>query len=141
MRKFISESEDATRKFGEKLAAKLNVFDVAALYGELGSGKTQLIKGICSSLGVKDVVNSPTFVIVNEYTSSSGKKIFHFDLYRMKSTDEVLDMGFEDYLNKGLVLIEWPELVENLLPDNTRKIFLSHYGDEANKRLIETTEE
>jgi tRNA threonylcarbamoyladenosine biosynthesis protein TsaE len=139
--KFISESEDATRKLGEKLAAKLNEFDIAALYGELGSGKTQLIKGICSSLGVKDVVNSPTFVIVNEYSSAAGEKIFHFDLYRMKSTDEVLDMGFEDYLNKGLVLIEWPELVEKLLPKNAKRIFLSYYGDDANKRLIETTEE
>jgi tRNA threonylcarbamoyladenosine biosynthesis protein TsaE len=138
---FISESEDATRKLGQKLALKLGDFDVAAFYGELGSGKTQLIKGICSSLGVKEVVNSPTFVIVNEYTSGTGNKIFHFDLYRMKSAGEVIDMGFEDYLNKGLILIEWPELIENLLPKSSKKVFLSHHNDDSNKRVIETAED
>ena len=139
--KLISESESSTRKIGGEFVQKLNENDIAAFYGELGSGKTQFIKGICSALGVKEVVNSPTFIIVNEYLYDSGKKIFHFDLYRMKSTGEVLDIGFEDYLNKGIILIEWPELVENILPSNAKKIFLSYNGNDSNSRLIELPEE
>jgi tRNA threonylcarbamoyladenosine biosynthesis protein TsaE len=140
VKKIISQSEDATRNTGGEFSAGLGENDVVAFYGELGSGKTQFIKGICSSLGVKDVVNSPTFIIVNEYSYGAGKKIYHFDLYRMKSTDEVLEIGFEDYLNKGLILIEWPGLVENILPENSKKVFLSHYGSESNSRLIEIPE-
>jgi tRNA threonylcarbamoyladenosine biosynthesis protein TsaE len=139
--KLISESESSTRKIGGEFALKLGENDIAAFYGELGSGKTQFIKGICSALGVKEVVNSPTFIIVNEYSYDTGKKIFHFDLYRMKTTGEVLDIGFEDYLNKGLVLIEWPELVENVLPVDAKKIFLSYNGNDSNSRLIELPRE
>ena len=139
--KLISESESSTRKLGGEFALKLGENDIAAFYGELGSGKTQFIKGICSALGVKEVVNSPTFIIVNEYTYDTEKKIYHFDLYRMKTTGEVLDIGFEDYLYKGLILIEWPELVENILPSNAKKILLSYNGNESNSRLIELPEE
>jgi tRNA threonylcarbamoyladenosine biosynthesis protein TsaE len=139
--KLISGGESSTRKIGGEFALMLGENDIAAFYGELGSGKTQFIKGICSALGVKEVVNSPTFIIVNEYLYDTGKKIYHFDLYRMRTTKEVLDIGFEDYLNKGLVLIEWPELVENILPLNAKKIFLSYNGNESNSRLIELPEE
>lgn len=141
MKKIISESEDETRKLGSEFAKKLGETDIAAFYGELGSGKTQFIKGICTELGVKDVVNSPTFVIVNEYVYDNGKKIFHFDLYRMKNTEEVIELGFEDYFDKGLILIEWPELIEKLLPSGIHKIHLFHHGDEANSRLIELPED
>jgi tRNA threonylcarbamoyladenosine biosynthesis protein TsaE len=141
VKKIISTSEEMTRKLGSEYAAGLKENDIAVFYGELGTGKTQFIKGICSSLGVKEIVNSPTFVIVNEYNSSKGMKIFHFDFYRMKSTNEIIDIGFTDYLNKGLMLIEWPLLVENILPAGTKKIFLSHYGDEPNSRLIEFEEQ
>ena len=141
MKKIISQSEDATRKISGEYALNLSENDVVAFYGELGSGKTQFIKGICSSLGVKEIVNSPTFIIVNEYLYGKWKKIYHFDLYRMKSTKEVINIGFEDYLNKGLILIEWPELVENILPGNVKKVLLSHYGNEPNSRLIEFEEE
>jgi tRNA threonylcarbamoyladenosine biosynthesis protein TsaE len=140
VKKIISQSEDDTRRTGGEFSAGLDENSIAAFYGELGSGKTQFIKGICSSLGVKEVVNSPTFVIVNEYLYGAGKKIFHFDLYRMKSTDEVLEMGFEDYLNKGIILIEWPELVENILPEYTKKVYISHYSNESGSRLIEIAE-
>ena len=139
--KLISESESSTRKIGGEFALKLGENDIAAFYGELGSGKTQFIKGICSALGVKEIVNSPTFIIVNEYTYNTEKKIYHFDLYRMKTTGEVLDIGFEDYLCKGLILIEWPGLIENILPLNAKKIFLSYNGNDSNSRLIELPEE
>jgi tRNA threonylcarbamoyladenosine biosynthesis protein TsaE len=141
LKKIISESEDETRKLGSEFAKMLGETDIAAFYGELGSGKTQFIKGICSELGVKNVVNSPTFVIVNEYDYANGKKIFHFDLYRMKNTEEVIDLGFEDYFDKGLILIEWPELIENLLPGSIHKVYLSHYGNDSNSRLIEMAED
>jgi tRNA threonylcarbamoyladenosine biosynthesis protein TsaE len=140
VKKIISTSDEMTRKLGSEYAPLLKENDIAAFYGELGSGKTQFIKGICSSLGVKQIVNSPTFIIVNEYLSSKGIKIFHFDFYRMRSTEEIMDIGFEDYLNKGLILIEWPLLIENILPESTKKVYLSHYGDEPNTRLIEFAE-
>ena len=140
MKKIISQSEDSTRNIGGEYALSLNENDVVAFYGELGSGKTQFIKGVCFSLGVKEIVNSPTFIIVNEYSYGAGKKIYHFDLYRMKSTEEVINMGFEDYLNKGLILIEWSELVEKILPEGSKKVYLSHCGSKSNSRLIEIKE-
>ena len=98
---------------------------VFAFYGKMGAGKTTFIKAICQELGVTDVVTSPTFAIVNEYTPFSSpltphfSKIFHFDFYRIKKLEEVYDMGYEDYLYSGeLCFIEWPELIEQLLPDD-----------------------
>jgi tRNA threonylcarbamoyladenosine biosynthesis protein TsaE len=96
-----------------------------------------LIKGICSALGVKDVVNSPTFIIVNEYVSADKTNIYHFDLYRLKSSDEVTEMGFDDYINyRGIILIEWPELIESFLPFGTQKIVISHIENSENSRNI-----
>ncbi|MFN4082536.1 MAG: tRNA (adenosine(37)-N6)-threonylcarbamoyltransferase complex ATPase subunit type 1 TsaE [Bacteroidia bacterium] len=86
-------------------------------YGQMGSGKTTLIKEICNCLNVTDNVNSPTFSLVNEYKTQAGEKIFHFDFYRIKSIDEVYDIGYEDYFySNSLCLIEWPELVEPVIP-------------------------
>lgn len=125
--KLISLSPEETIKFGKQLAEKLVSGTIVALYGELGSGKTQIVKGICEALGVKQIINSPTFIIVNDYTSVNFDKIYHFDFYRLKSLDEALDIGFKDYLNTdGLILIEWPEIIESILPENTIKIYLSH---------------
>ena len=97
---------------------------VFAFYGEMGVGKTTFIRAICEALGVRETVTSPTFAIVNEYLiedlSSSLKKVFHFDFYRIRRLSEAYDMGFEDYLDSGHVcFIEWPELVEELLPEDT----------------------
>jgi tRNA threonylcarbamoyladenosine biosynthesis protein TsaE len=140
VKKIISTSEEMTRKLGSEYAIELKENDIALFYGELGSGKTQFIKGICSFLGVKEPVNSPTFIFVNEYKSKKGMKIFHFDFYRMKSTEEIINIGFKDYLNKGLILIEWPLLVENILPEDTKKVYLSHCGGKPDTRLIEFAE-
>lgn len=137
MRELISNSAEETLTFGKEIGSMLKDRDIVALFGELGSGKTQLIKGICSALGVKDVVNSPTFIIVNEYVSSDNINIYHFDLYRLKSADEVIDLGFDDYLNyRGIILIEWPELIEDLLPYGTKKVFISHIDGLENSRNI-----
>lgn len=130
-----SHSENETRDFGKELAKKLNTKDVIALYGDLGSGKTQIVKGICSGLGVKEVVNSPTFIIVNEYSSEKIERIFHFDLYRMGTKEEVEAIGFDEYLQNGLCLIEWPEVIESLLPKNTKRIYLKQTEDENTREI------
>jgi tRNA threonylcarbamoyladenosine biosynthesis protein TsaE len=134
-----THNADETIQFGFDLAKKLKPGDVIALYGDLGSGKTQLVKGICKGLGVTQTVNSPTFIIVNEYTSANPEieNIFHFDLYRLRSEAEVLAMGFTDYLDQqAIVMIEWPEHIEGLLPADTIKLHLAHTVENENSRWI-----
>jgi len=99
---------------------------VFAFRGVMGAGKTTFIKAICETLGVDDVINSPTFAIVNEYRSDSGELIYHFDFYRINKIEEVYDFGYEDYFYSGsLCFIEWPELVEPLLPKDTVNVFIT----------------
>ncbi|MBQ5980790.1 MAG: tRNA (adenosine(37)-N6)-threonylcarbamoyltransferase complex ATPase subunit type 1 TsaE [Prevotella sp.] len=112
---------------------------VFAFYGKMGAGKTTFIKAICEELGVKDVITSPTFAIVNEYTtdspSSISPTIYHFDFYRIKKIEEVYDMGYEDYFYSGsLCFLEWPELIEELLPENAVKVNIEEQED--GNRLI-----
>lgn len=104
---------------------------VFAFYGKMGAGKTTFIKAVCECLGVEDVITSPTFAIVNEYTSEeSGETIYHFDFYRIKKLEEVYDMGYEEYFYSGSpCFIEWPELVENLLPEDAVKVTIEEQED------------
>ena len=107
---------------------------IIAFYGEMGAGKTTLIKEICVLLGCNSHVTSPTFAIINEYLTTKNESIFHFDFYRLNKINEIIDIGFEEYIDgKNYCLIEWPEMVEELLPEGTVKIFIS--GDV--ERLIE----
>ena len=102
---------------------------VFAFYGKMGAGKTTFIKAICEELGVSDVITSPTFAIVNEYTAQDSS-IYHFDFYRIKKLEEVYDMGFEDYFYSGdLCLIEWPELIEEILPADAVKVSIAENSD------------
>ena len=102
---------------------------VFAFYGKMGAGKTTFIKAICEELGVCDVITSPTFAIVNEYTASDGP-VYHFDFYRIKKLEEVYDMGFEDYFYSGaLCFIEWPELIEEVLPEDAVKVQIKEEED------------
>ena len=102
---------------------------VFAFYGKMGAGKTTFIKAICEELGVDDVITSPTFAIVNEYTAQD-EPVYHFDFYRIKKLEEVYDMGFEDYFYSGaLCLIEWPELIEEVLPEDAVKVTISENAD------------
>lgn len=100
--------------------------NILAFYGEMGIGKTTLIKEICKELGVKETTSSPTFSIVNEYTGANGKVIYHFDCYRIENPSDILDIGFDDYLESGdWVFIEWPDKVFDHLPKNTMKVQIS----------------
>lgn len=99
---------------------------VFAFHGKMGAGKTTFIKAICEKLGVDDVINSPTFAIVNEYRSTSGELIYHFDFYRIKSEEEAFDFGYEDYFYSGSIcFIEWPERIESLLPHDTVNVTIT----------------
>lgn len=97
---------------------------VYAFYGAMGAGKTTFIKAVCHELGVEDVVTSPTFAIINEYTSlKTGAPVYHFDFYRVKNMEEACDMGIDEYFNSGcLCFIEWPEVIESLLPADAVKL-------------------
>ena len=109
---------------------------IFAFYGHMGAGKTTFIKAICEELGVKDVITSPTFAIVNEYTDGQGEPVYHFDFYRIKKQEEVYDIGFEDYVESGSVcLMEWPELIEDILPADTVKVSIIEQPDGS--RLVE----
>ncbi|UNY98152.1 tRNA (adenosine(37)-N6)-threonylcarbamoyltransferase complex ATPase subunit type 1 TsaE [Zhouia spongiae] len=110
--------------------------NVLLFYGEMGVGKTTLIKEIVKELGVKDITSSPTFSIVNEYEGNNGK-IYHFDFYRLESEDEAYDIGLEDYLyTDNLCLIEWPEKIKNLLPEDATNIILTKVLDDKRTIII-----
>ena len=103
---------------------------VFAMFGPMGVGKTTFIKAVCEVLGVQDTITSPTFAIVNEYRTDSGEQIFHFDFYRIRKVEEAYDMGYEDYIYSGAVcFLEWPELIEELLPDDAVRVTLTEEED------------
>ena len=123
----LNDIDSAAKAFVEAMDQNT----VFAFYGKMGAGKTTFIKAVCEALGVTDVVNSPTFSIVNEYRSeTTGELIYHFDFYRIKKLSEVYDMGYEDYFYSGaLCFIEWPELVEELLPGDAVKVTIEELED------------
>ena len=105
-------------------------YTVTAFYGEMGAGKTTFIKALCNELNVTDQVSSPTFAIVNEYKTTEARPLFHFDFYRIKTIEEVYDFGYEEYFYSGeICYIEWPELIEELLPENCLKVKISENKD------------
>lgn len=123
----LDQIQEAARQFVSAMGDNA----VFALYGKMGAGKTTFVKALCQELGVSDVITSPTFAIVNEYRSDEGGElIYHFDFYRIKKLSEVYDMGYEDYFYSGaLCFIEWPELVEELLPGNAVKVTVEELAD------------
>ena len=125
------EKLDDIREAAKQFIANIGDSTVFAFYGKMGAGKTTFVKAVCEELGVDDVITSPTFSIVNEYRSEqTGELIYHFDFYRVKKIEEVYDMGFEDYFYSGaLCFIEWPELCEEVLPDDTVKVSINEEPD------------
>lgn len=125
----ISDIKTAAREFVDSMGESR----VFAFYGKMGAGKTTFIKAVCEVLGVDDVITSPTFAIVNEYSAGAAegaKTIYHFDFYRIKQMEEVYDMGYEDYFYSGaLCFIEWPELIEEVLPEDAVKVSIRENAD------------
>ncbi|TAE84125.1 MAG: tRNA (adenosine(37)-N6)-threonylcarbamoyltransferase complex ATPase subunit type 1 TsaE [Bacteroidetes bacterium] len=128
---------DSLPDAAKQIIAMAQDYKLWAFYGEMGAGKTTLIKAICKELRVNQAISSPTFSLVNEYKSTDNQTIYHFDFYRIKSIEEVYDIGYEDYFYSGnLCLIEWPEKVEELLKVETIfKIFLSKTN--SNQRTLQ----
>jgi len=125
-------NESGLRQAAEKLLASFPGRRVFALYGKMGAGKTTFIKVISSVLGAVDVVQSPSFAIINEYKTTAGDSIFHFDFFRIRKIEEVFDIGYEEYIYSGAYcFIEWPELVEALLPADVVKVWIS--GDDERR--------
>lgn len=124
------ESLDTIHEAAKLFINNIDNNKVFAFYGKMGVGKTTFTKAICEVLGVQDVITSPTFAIVNEYTDGNGNPIYHFDFYRIKKLEEVYDMGYEDYFYSGnLCLLEWPELIEDILPENAVKVHIEEQPD------------
>lgn len=132
---YISNSAQETEALGERLAARLRPGDVIAYTGDLGAGKTAFTRGLARGLGVIDRVTSPTFTIVNEY-EGGRLPLFHFDLYRMDSPEELFDIGWEDYLARGGVCaVEWSENVADALERDTVRVDIRRGGEES-RRVI-----
>lgn len=134
-KKYRTQSEEETIALGVDFAKRLSPGSIVALFGELGTGKTRFIKGICRGLGVHEHVASPTFTIVNEY-NGTGIKVYHFDFYRMKSVLELQEIGFDEYLeDDGVCLIEWADRVQDFLPQHRYDVHMT-LGNEENVREI-----
>ena len=129
----ISTISEGAREF----IANIGSHTIFAFYGKMGAGKTTFIKSVCEQLGVTDVITSPTFAIVNEYSIPlTGESIYHFDFYRIKKLEEVYDMGYEDYFYSGcLCFIEWPELIEDLLPEDAVKVTITA-SDDGHREIV-----
>lgn len=133
------QSLEQIHEAAKEFVAAMGDNTVFAFYGKMGAGKTTFIKAVCEELGVSDVITSPTFAIVNEYRSDlAGELIYHFDFYRIKKLDEVYDMGYEDYFYSGCIcFIEWPELIEELLPGNAVKVTIEECEEGTRKLTLE----
>ena len=138
MMQITTHSADETQALGQKLASRLAPGDVIAYFGDLGAGKTAFTRGLAQGLGITDPVTSPTYTIVNEYLSGRIP-LFHFDMYRLSSSDELFDIGWEVYLSRGGVCaVEWSENVEDALQDAIR-VTIEKDADEPDTRHITIT--
>ena len=132
----LEEIGTAAQEFVQYISSSDLQSNIFAFFGQMGAGKTTFIKAICKELGVADAVNSPTFTIVNEYRAAKGFPIYHFDFYRINKITEAYDIGIDEYFcGDGLCLIEWPEKIKEILPDDCFQVFV--YVDEDGNRTIE----
>lgn len=136
MQTYISRSEAETEAIGEKFAQGLVGGTVVAMYGDLGAGKTAFVRGMARGIGLSCRVSSPTFTIVNEYEGE--RELIHFDMYRLESSDELFDIGWEDYLNRGAVCaVEWSEKVEDAFYGDETVVRIEKLGDTERRITIE----
>lgn len=136
MEQIISNSPEDTIELGKKIASKLKKGDVIVLTGELGSGKTKLTEGILTYFGLEKEISSPTFTIVNEY-NTENLNIYHFDVYRLEEMEEFTAIGGEEYFEKGACIIEWGEMIEELLPKEYIQIKFSKKIDNDESRILQ----
>ncbi len=136
----LSSSPEETRALGEALGRQLRPGEVVAFSGDLGAGKTCMIQGVCAGLGIADQVNSPTFILINEYTGRAGGQavaVYHFDLYRLRSETELEALGAEEYFyGQGVCLIEWPERARAALPPRRREVVLEYRGPQTRRIVL-----
>lgn len=135
MQEIILNSEKETIELGKKIAQKLKIGDILVLTGDLGSGKTKLTEGILTYFGLENEISSPTFTIVNEYQTKDFP-IYHFDVYRLNDCDEFLAIGGDEYFEKGVAIVEWGEMIEEILPPNYTKITFSRDLEHENRRIL-----
>ena len=139
MHEFISRSEEDTISFADEFASKLNSNSIIILSGDLGSGKTKFTEGILKHFGLENEISSPTFTIVNEY-DANNQKIYHFDLYRLSDIDEFYAIGGEEYLQNGICIFEWGEMIEDILPNSYIKITFSRDSENVDYRKLRIEE-
>ena len=133
-KKIVIKNEEETKKFGEKLCEKLTAGSIVALTGDLGTGKTTLTKAIAAGLGVTDVITSPTFNIIKQY-DNGRLPLYHFDVYRIGDVDEMYEIGYEEYFfGDGVCVIEWADLIEEIIPDDAVRIEIE-YGEKEGERI------
>jgi tRNA threonylcarbamoyladenosine biosynthesis protein TsaE len=131
----VTENAEETRALGERLSRRLNPGDLVALFGDLGSGKTTLVQGICRGLGIRGVVNSPSFTIINEYQGRIP--VYHLDCYRLNGVEDLFGLGYEEYFfGDGVCLIEWAEKAGDLLPHRRIDVLLKREGAQRRKIII-----
>ena len=134
--KYITHSEKETEAAGAELAKTLAPGSVVAMYGDLGAGKTAFVRGMSKGLGIDYPVSSPTFTVVNEYPGKTP--LFHFDMYRLGSADELFNIGWDDYLQRsGICAVEWSENVEDAFEPGTVKVTITKLGDTEREILVE----
>ncbi|MCC8018720.1 MAG: tRNA (adenosine(37)-N6)-threonylcarbamoyltransferase complex ATPase subunit type 1 TsaE [Rikenellaceae bacterium] len=137
-REFDTNSPEGLREPAEAIAELLRRYPVAVFHGEMGAGKTTLIRAVAEVMGVEDTVTSPTFAIVNAYTAATGADIYHFDFYRIDDPAEAFDLGYEEYFFSGdICLVEWPEKIPGLIPEDALRITITaHPADPAGRHIV-----
>ena len=136
MKTIVTNSEQETKNIARKIASKVGKDAVIVLTGELGAGKTKFTEGFLSYFGLENEISSPTFTIVNEYQNEKAI-IYHFDVYRLSDVDEFYAMGGDEYFTKGICIIEWGEIIEDILPKDCIKIEIKKDPNDTQKRIIE----
>ncbi len=135
VRKIIASRPEEMQRVASEILTAFPHLRIFALYGKMGAGKTTLIQSFCKVMGVEEVVSSPTFSLVNEYTTKQGETIFHFDFYRIEKIEEVYDIGYEEYVYSGnYCFMEWPEKITELLPDSY--VYISIEENENRERIV-----
>lgn len=139
---FLARNTDQLHPIAQDIINELPKGAVVALYGEMGAGKTTFVHALCEEMGIQGAINSPTFSIINEYETDNGELVYHFDFYRINSVEEAYDFGYEEYFNSGYYcFIEWPQLVESLLPPSVIRINIEVLVDETRKITLTDSNE